>query len=480
MNSLMKRLIIAAGIALCVAAFLFIRSCNGKNEIMLNEETSFEDEENLRTLITPVSTRFNVDFTEYNITAGKDTTLIFHSGTRIFIPACAIVNADETPVSGIVKLSYREMSDRAGIIATGIPMKVKDSSNGFLETTGMMEIKAEQDGRALAIKNDCPVKLDMINTEAGTNVNLYYLNQKSGEWETVQKELQVNVDKKTITRNGKLKLAARDYDKMAKTAAYHVPIKPKQASGSHFGFHFKIDLTKYPEVNFYDGIIWEYAGTGGSDDPKKNSWVETARWKEMMLDKTNTAGVYKLKLISANKIFETTVRPVFDKEDMEYAKDVFDYRYGLYKKFVDKKKEEHRKWVKEQERKARVQETVNKISRSFEIDKFGIWNCDRFYSVPNPEMVVLNIDSSHGQKIEMLYLVDKSKVSVIYYHPVKNKIDQFKFEKEIKYKLLALDSEGKIYELAMEECIRKSKEGKVVELKEGKIVSSMKELSEII
>ena len=97
------------------------------------------------------------------------------------------------------------------------------------------------------------------------------------------------------------------------------PVKPEVKDKELFQFKFKTDFSQYPELNIYNGVQWEFAGNKDRENPAKNKWVTSAVWNEMEIVKRKKNGVYKLKLTKGDKVFETTVRPVFDSQDMEYA-----------------------------------------------------------------------------------------------------------------------------------------------------------------
>ncbi|MFL5728190.1 MAG: hypothetical protein ACJ75J_01780 [Cytophagaceae bacterium] len=485
MNRLFKRTAYAVtGVSAMALLMLNKCSCNREEQTSGNEKNSVPVTE-VR-FIDPFSDSFNVPFTEYIVQSGRDTVIRHASGTIISIPACAFSGRNGEEIKGAVRIKYREMMTKADIIASGIPMKVKPGQDEFLETAGMMEFRASQNDQELQSSGNCPVKFEMVNTMASDHVNLYYLDPAQQSWIHKKADLPAHIYK------GKKKKTAYpepDYSKMA-PAAYAVPVKPRVANPSRFSFHFKIDLSKFPEVNVYDGILWEYAGSGGADDPKKNTWVENARWKEMSLNSTGKKGVYRLRLTSSDKFFETIVKPVFDKEDMEYAMDVFNDRYEKYQRFVEMKKEEHRRWVAEQERikaeEARIRgvfEKAEMITRTFEINNLGIWNCDRLREIDQPVTIALSFKTSDALKIERVYLIDGTVNSVISYYAADNSIPYFKYGKVNRYKMLLLDSKAGVHVLEPSEFFsRDIKEGRlsIPVSPEGKQIKGLNELNALI
>ena len=104
------------------------------------------------------------------------------SGTKINIPADALVYEDGTPVQGEVEVRYREFRDFADFIATDIPM-LYDHQHQF-ESAGMFEMEASQGDRSVFVKKDAFVDVDFMMT-SDTIDNLNFYAYKNGKWETL-------------------------------------------------------------------------------------------------------------------------------------------------------------------------------------------------------------------------------------------------------------------------------------------------------
>ena len=61
--------------------------------------------------------------------------------------------------------------------------------------------------------------------------------------------------------------------------------------------------------------------------------------------------------------------------------------------------------------------TTSYVVRQFEIDGFGIWNCDRPLSMPTGKTVYAQFVDQDGKKLELaaVYLADKTKNTVYTY-----------------------------------------------------------------
>ncbi len=441
-----------ATVLVTVAAGVFFwRGCTPGTGFSDHAETPEEPPGGtLPPFIHPVSEALDLPFKEYTVTAGRDTLLIAGSGSRIFVPACAFAQSGSALTEGNVTLRYREFHSRADLVAAGIPMTMAGDSREFLETTGMMELLAFRENEPLEVGGNCPLKIELVNTEAGERVNLYFLDQEDRAWKEKKKELPAKIYKPaSATSVKKVKQVDESrYRQQALKEGYFMPVKPRVAKPGRYSFHFKINLQAYPELNVYDGILWEYAGTpGGKEDPAANTWAQTTSWKEMKLDKTSAEGIYRLTLLAAGKTFSTVVRPVFEKEDMEYARDVFNDRYKKYREYIDKKNAEEEAWKTREAKRIRKEEQVNMITRSFEINRFGIWNCDRYYNVPDPLVVTLTFETVPGLAIDRVYIVEKNINSVLQERAGKEPV-KLTLRKGGEYEFLLLDNEAKFHKIS--------------------------------
>ena len=251
------------------------------------------------------------------------------------------------------------------------------------------------------------------------------------------------------------------------------PVKPEVKDKELFQFKFKTDFSQYPELNIYNGVQWEFAGKKDRENPAKNKWVTTAVWNEMEIVKRKKNGIYKLKLVKGDKVFETTVRPVFDSRDMEYAEYVFNQTYDKYKTFIETKKEEEKEKARQrkirQEQAAqrnKVYELTGKFSREFEIQSFGWANLDRVYKI-EPQSILASFVDAKGRllPVRKVYLLMDSVNSMLTYTPYN--LDKFKFDPKSKNSLIVVDSLAQAYAIGNSEFERITGFAKKHEFKVG-------------
>jgi hypothetical protein len=388
------------------------------------------------------------------IEAEKGGTIKHPSGSVISIPKNSLVDENGNIVSGKVQFKYREFMNKAALIGSGIPMRLVDTDyNQFLVSSGMMEIYASQNGKAVFIKEGNSLSVDLINTTDKPGYNVYYLDTNNREW--IETAHEVNPIVKTVsnTIKGKNNVDMTKLEQEAEKKGYINPVKPEKANTKRHQFQFKINLQAFPELNVYDGVMFEYVGKTKAEDPEENPWVKTQFWHEMELLKTAKKGVYTLVLTAPDKNFRTTVKPVFDKEDMEYAMDVYTDRYNRYRNYVAKQKKE------KQDANAR-KVTTTTISRTFEVRQFGVWNTDRLEILDNTQPLLVKLSHTDTTvKFVGAYLIVGRRNGTLNLEIKNNILQSFKYPKAENAKVLLSDKTGKCYLLDKKQLDELAKQG---------------------
>lgn len=109
---------------------------------------------------------------------------VMSDGTRLRIPANAIVDANGDRVAGDVRIHYRGFTDPYEIIASGIPMHIAtpDGIEHF-ETAGMYEVYATQGDQTLALAPGSSMELIPAGTPQLTpDYGPYVLDANTGAW----------------------------------------------------------------------------------------------------------------------------------------------------------------------------------------------------------------------------------------------------------------------------------------------------------
>jgi hypothetical protein len=393
-------------------------------------------------------TNIDIPRTYFKVNANKGADLKYGT-TKITVPECAFLDSSGKVVKGKVELSYREVNDPLSIIISGVPMAVADGSDDYLQSVGMLEVLAWKDGEPLSVNPNCRIKVSKQSPIGDADYNLYNLDTVNRKWDMKQENLDANTLATPEEEAEKPTFKEPDYEALALKDGITKPVKPVEKAKEKFQFNFKMDFSQNPELNIYNGVQWEFAGTKDKEDPAKNPWVLSAIWNEMEIVKKKKDGTYILRLLSNDTEFKTTVKPVFAEEDMEYAEYVYNQKYKAYRQHVDKKKEEARLWRLEQERFTKREERASLFTREIEVMGFGWINIDKMNElVPQKILATFILDNGKKAKIHRAFLLIDSVNSVrTYYGP---KFNDFTFSKGRKNQLVVLDELARAYAIGPE------------------------------
>ena len=431
----MKKKNITISLSVLLMMFFLMRACvNNKKE-----PTSNDSVVNTEKFVAPPFPNLDVPRTYFELDLSKDTVIKFGS-TTIHIPKCAFIDSNKQVIKGKVQMSYREVNSPEAILISGVPMQLTENGDKTLESAGMMEILVNQNNQALFPNPGCVIQVSMKSKKNGKDYNLYSLDTVAKTWKEIQSDVPVIEPK---TKKGK----TPNFEKLALQKGIINPVKPELENKKVYQFKFKMDFSKYPELNIYNGVEWEFVGRRKSENPEKNPWVKTAYWNEMEIVKRKRNGVYKLKLTSKGRVFTTTVKPVFKEGDMEYASYVFNDKYKKYRTFVQKKKAEIAK------EKARIEKINNRntaiqlVTRSFNLQGFGWVNIDRILKTEQIT-VAIGFKNKEGEAINVskVFLLMEGINSVITYREYQ--LTNFMYGKNKECKLVVIDQDANLYRVS--------------------------------
>ncbi|SFC08372.1 hypothetical protein SAMN05421780_102507 [Flexibacter flexilis DSM 6793] len=386
----------------------------------------------------------DIVFQQYEINTSRDTTIIYPNGSTLAIAKNSFVKANGQPATGTLQIQYRELHNPYEIWLSGIPMAVQNKAQSpQLESAGMLEIHASQNGEALQLQTGKSVKVAMISEQADTNYNLYYLDSVAQNWQETEKNLAVTeMQSSSDKANTDSKQLQAAIEQVREKAAEKLPVQPQVAAPQRYRFHVKLDLSTFPEMKIYDGIEWEYADTKSSNNPINNPWVTDNTWLSMELERTNKKDIYLLTLRDHTRSYSAKVRPVFEAADLADAQAIYDEHFEIYQKYVAKKEAQ----VLEQQaliaqRKNREQ-ALQTVSRTFEITAMGVWNSDRIISEPNTSYVVnvsFELDKQPCKAVKV-YMIDRALNSVYYAY----ELPRLSFHSEHDNTLLVVTDKGEL------------------------------------
>jgi hypothetical protein len=318
-----------------------------------------------RTAIRPPFKGVDIASRSYSIDAGKRSVIRTGTGTQITIPANSLTDADGNPVSGKVRLQFREIHTPVEILASGIPMRYDSLGKGYdFVSAGMFEISAEQNNEPLAIKEGQQIDVSLASFKAGDGYSFYQLDTENGDWSNMGIAAADTNEEKAH----KLK-AFKDDNLVA----------------------FDIDYSANPELEPFNGINWTYVGTDRQSDPLKNKWILKERWRDIRLSSQNKrTGAYTITLSNRKKSVAMEMTPYFLEHQQE-EEEAFASKVENYRDLVEQQKAEEGKIQLEAD-----------LTRSFPISEFGLYNWDKIDKIVQEEqLAVVNASFSvDGKPLE--------------------------------------------------------------------------------
>ncbi len=132
-------------------------------------------------LVKPPIAGLDIRKNVYTTDAATGGMIEYPSGTRIFVPEHAFVDANGKSIDGNVTIDYREYRDQVDILVSGIPMTYDSAGQkGNFESAGMFEINASVDGKEVFLAPGKKVDLEFAVVDTAANYNFYSLDEKKG------------------------------------------------------------------------------------------------------------------------------------------------------------------------------------------------------------------------------------------------------------------------------------------------------------
>jgi hypothetical protein len=357
--------------AIGVAGLVYLNS--GSDPKKQTAETNNEPKK-IENCIQPPIPGKEMPYAEYRINAKEGGIIKYGTGTSITIPANAFKRKDGKPVSDSIDIKYREFHTPLDVFLSGIPMEYDSAGvKRTFETAGMLEIKANDKGNDLELKEETPIDVRMATTSLDPRFNLYDLDTASKNWIYKGKDQieQAQESKKFSPKKEQVKPTMTD-----KT------IRPVLADPKKFKFTIKSDKNQFPELAAYDKVMFE------ENDNSFNPKYYKVNWKNITLHDGGTHGNYIAKLYIADTIISVPVHPVFSKENFDEAMKQFEAKHAAANKVTEAKEAEEQKKVDKVNKELAVYESKKMIQaaynvagvsvgfRNVTVRSFGIHNLD--------------------------------------------------------------------------------------------------------
>jgi len=428
------------------------------------------------------------------VNANEGGAYQFPSGSRMVVPKAAFANAYGALIEGEVEIHFKEYHDYVDFFLSGIPMEIKvDGQNQVLESAGMIEVYATQDGERLTMVPEKPIDIELKSQisfagKTPPTFNIYYLDEENRAWDLRgTDEIEVMEDNSgafvkvigdpddpnfkgevtydtTYSETAQLERALavenKHFDKkleeeLAKVgrqfALPQKPNEPEQYDGNSMTMELDFQ-NKDLGIKNYQGTIWQVLTAVDAFDEVSNTVWETFDLEKqaddsftLKLGKGTQKASLKVKPVLAGKDYETAIQQ-FNQKLADYQKEKatvaaqiaakrkeIEERMAIEKANIQKNFEERIAALKARGHDSYATNEIVKhtIINNFRVTQFGIWNCDK----PRPPYLATlagSFQDQHFNKYQknMVYHTDKSQNTVRRFHLADIANIQFNTESE--------------------------------------------------
>jgi hypothetical protein len=430
----------------------------------LNKTTSF---------VKSPSPKLSTAYSKYTLNASKGGKITIPSSTQISIPKNALVNKAGKQLVGEVTIEYKEMHDLGDVILNGIPMQYDSAGKAYcLETAGMFDIRAYQNGEPVFIKPGEELKVELASLKPQDKFNQYFLDTVKRNWVYLKRDnlqkvypAQQATPKTSSAKTESLKreieiIIPRKIDSVQKNYARTIaflpkpsePLKPEKATGKRPEFVIDADTKDFPELSAYENTLFEV----GTENNNYSKELHEITWNDVqLLPGPNKGKNYILQLSYRGQKQKLVVYPVLKGADYKKAEAIYEAKFQDYLSLLETRQAKEKQLLKELQLKQqqylsdqkRKQEELdkeqlrlkiemqqnqsrqmlagfngtaeqNKVNRIFSIAQFGIYNSDCPHPVPSSNSIrPVFVLQGKGNLIipERVYLIDYVSQTVMTY-----------------------------------------------------------------
>jgi hypothetical protein len=448
----------------------------GNNSTLNNtSESTISLPEDTPCIKAPISDK-DIAYQVIDVLPEKGLNIELESGTSISIPANSLKSEKGAPV----QVKIREFHDKASAFLAGIPMDYSD--NSAFESAGMIEIRAEKDGKSISLDKTKPMSIDLAMNKTPEGFQFWKLDESKKEWietpcamkpsaKASPKEKLMLVESKISQQQEKIEICENKIANIAKT--------------SNTTVNNNLEQSDFPELEGYKDIEFEYLLPSNRSEAnlqeygQRIKYAQTQIWNDMDIKKQGDH--YLATFINSKEKYTLPIRPVLKGKSLE------EMQAKMASASVDKSvalkklREEKMAYEQEQAKLKRDQELLNaqliaQIKRgnaesmesrareardrakdnqaiiqqgtaSFRTTSFGVFNCDKPIPYPPGYSEFLAFETQEGVQIQMenAFVFDTKKDTRYsfgpYYMHKSNDLGWFNHEST----LIILDPKGDVY-----------------------------------
>lgn len=360
---------IAASAAACIGlvAWFGLQQNNGPSsaELQLAHFAS-------QPYVNPPIKSVQAKFVNQDINAMKGGVYNHETGSKVIVPPAAFEDQAGRVVEGEVNIKYREFHDFVDFFLSGIPMEYDSAGIRYnLESAGMVEIYAEQNGERLNIRPGKKIDVVLVSEvwvkdkNDPINFNVYQLDTVNRNWvytgldriekiedkasDLLAEEITSNYEQSIATLERNNEKALQELENSVKKPV--APIQPIRSNENQTSFDFNFSNTQVDVGTFasgkaqqdieanaaaidklrekYDDTDWIIAAQG--NDGFSISAAKNINWEDMKLRKLNNRD-FELTLIGEQNEMKVIINPVLSGADYAQAMEVFNQEFAEFEK----------------------------------------------------------------------------------------------------------------------------------------------------
>lgn len=313
-------------------------------------------------------------FISFRVSADTGGVLECPGGSRIIVPPLAFMDENSNAISGEVILYYREMHDFVDFFLRGIPMQYDSAGLAYtLESAGMVEVFAEQNGKRININSGREISFELISRlnvspflAPPATCNIYQLDEQERNWtfkglnhmealkeEISTRELDKNSPFYPAQSEFRQKMQAIELQEASEIARIEAeipspkqPLKPQKAGTEDYVFDLDLNELKKPEANRqagttqqelkelyrqYEKMLWRLNPRSGVS--AEHLQREFSQVTGLNIRKLNEQD-YELTLEKDSESLTVIVNPVLTGSSYEKALAGFNRDFELWQKQI--------------------------------------------------------------------------------------------------------------------------------------------------
>ena len=448
-------LAVAAAVAILLVVVPLFRNQNGLSNTEEQYLAIAADYRAERPYVDPPLPGIRNEVQRRSVAGSEGGVLEFGNGSRVVVPRAAFVNDRGAEVTGAVEVFYREMHDPVDFFLSGIPMTYDSAGVSYtLESAGMMEIYAQQDGQRVRLAPGKSLDVELVSEismplmDIPQGYNIYELDTTARNWvyrDVDRQEVISPLDERHPAAGAEqeyrtaLRQIDRDLEQIEAAIEAEIPVaapRPVRPVQSNSGdFVFDLDLSEYrgDRSNLRDGTLWQFApGQTVRPDDLDRQWADVTIEPLGGRDYRITFLATEPLVVIANPVL---VGSDYDSALAQYEREVQAYeaaerearqvreaaRRARMAELEEKRRiaaMNYQDALNELRAQNRIDEASNELVRRrvvnrFTADRMGYWNCDR----PLPPLYAtarVSFQDGNGHRFDKrtVFLVDKSRNTV--------------------------------------------------------------------